>query len=96
MYNNIGGKIRGIARALFVILMVVSVISGLFVMFSNPRNELMPLFGILVIVIGGFLALLLSWLTYGFGELIDKATAIERNTRGGKKIAAPKSEIPEI
>ena len=78
MYDNIGGKIKGFAFVSFFILTIASVISGIGIWSSDDDYIML---GILVMVLGPFLSWMLSWLLYGFGELIDKVTEIEKNTR---------------
>ncbi|MBQ4648006.1 MAG: hypothetical protein IJB76_02460 [Clostridia bacterium] len=82
MYDNIGGKIKGLAKIIFVVEAIVAIITGSVIMDSD--NDLF-LVGLLVMVMGGIVAWVSTWLLYGFGELIDKTSAIERNTRGGER-----------
>jgi hypothetical protein len=53
------------------------------------------LYGLLVMVVGPIIAWVSSWLLYGFGELIDKASDIERNTRSGAKKSEAKEKTKE-
>ena len=79
MYDNIGGKIKGLATAIFIIEAIVGIIYGIALM---ATDEDLILIGLLVLVGGPIVAWVSSWLIYGFGELIDKTCDIERNTRG--------------
>ena len=82
MYDNIGGKIKGLATTIFIVQAVLTVIAGLGIMAAGDE---MILIGLLVMVLGPFSAWISSWLLYGFGELIDTACAIEENTRKDTK-----------
>lgn len=84
MYDNIGGKIKGLAKAAFIVGAIAAVIAGIALMASD---EDMILIGLLVMVGGPIVAWVSSWLLYGFGEIIDKTCDIERNTRTGERIS---------
>lgn len=86
MYNNIGGKIKGLAVAAFIFNLIVPIIACIAI--SSIDDEFIPI-GIIVLIVGFFFAWVSTWLLYGYGELIEKTCAIERNTRG----SLPKSEI---
>ena len=82
MYTNISKKIKIAAKIFFIVVTIVSVISGVAIM----TDEDFLLSGVLTIVFGPASALLFSWLIYGFGELIEKTSKIETNTRNGAKV----------
>ena len=90
MYDNIGGKIKGLAKASFIVAAIAEVITGIALM---AADEDLILYGLLVLVVGPIVAWVSSWLLYGFGELIDKASDIERNTRGGKRKSEAQSKV---
>ena len=77
MYDNIGAKIKGLSKAIFIIETIVSVIVGIMV-----YNEGWIYIGVIVMMVGPIVAWLLSWLLYGFGELIDKTCDIARIVHG--------------
>ena len=85
MYNNIGKKIKALAKAAFVVEAIAAVIAGIILLIET--EEWLYL---LIVVLGPVVAWISSWLLYGFGEIIDKLCDIERNTRGGE------CEIPKI
>lgn len=89
MLDNIGGKIKSLAKISFIITAVAEVIGGIILMEDGSTES----YGLLLIVIGPMLALFSSWLLYGFGELIDKAGEIARNTRSGDRTSAAQSRI---
>ena len=90
MYDNIGRKIKVLAKASFIVAAIAEVITGIALM---AADEDLILYGLLVLVVGPIVAWVSSWLLYGFGELIDKASDIERNTRGGKRKSEAQSKV---
>ncbi|MBR5473283.1 MAG: hypothetical protein IKU82_04775 [Clostridia bacterium] len=97
MYSNIGGKIKGLAIATFIVEAIMAVLSGAvcvlgglfslidgltgYYSYFDEEMILVMLMGLAVIVIGPIIAWVSSWMLYGFGELISKTTEIARNTR---------------
>lgn len=73
MFDNIGSKIKGCAKAIFFIEAVSFVISGIA---TIAEDEDMILVGLLLLIVGPFVSWVSSWLLYGFGELIDNTTYI--------------------
>lgn len=78
MFADIGGKIRSVARMLCWIGIAFSVLVGLILMAQD--SDLAPM-GILTAGLGALFSWISSLFLYGFGELIVKATQIEKNTR---------------
>lgn len=93
MYDNIGGKIKGLAKAAFIIGSIADVIIGINFMSEYYGEEAMVLIGLLIMIFGPLVALFSSWITYGFGELIDQTCAIARNTYGGERKSETQSKI---
>ena len=90
MYDRIGGKIKGLAKALFIVTAIAEVITG-FAIIANDED--MILLGFLVIVVGPIIAWISSWLLYGFGELIDKVSEIALFTGGNESNFEPQETI---
>ena len=76
-YNNIGGKIKGLAKAAFIVEAIAAVLSGI-VMFIEDDD--MFLMAVLVAVVGPIVAWVGSWLLYGFGQLIENSDTLVKNT----------------
>ena len=76
-YDNIGGKIKGLAKAAFIVEAIAAVISGL-VMFAEDDD--MFLIALLVAIVGPIVAWVGSWLLYGFGQLIENSDTLVKNT----------------
>ena len=91
MYDNIGGKIKGLAKVIFIIEAIAAVIAGFALM--SFGDDMIPIIGVLVIVVVPIVAWVSSWLLYGFGELIDKASDIERNSRGGERKSEAQAKV---
>ena len=79
MYDNIGAKIKSLAIAVFIIEAVASVAWGIYLLDSD-KNDL-SIRGLVFMIAGPFIAWISSWVLYGFGELIEKVSGIELNTR---------------
>lgn len=90
MYDNIGGKIKGLAKAIFIVLTIAAVIAGIALMASD--EDMIPI-GLLIMLGGPLVTWVSSWLLYGFGELIDKTCDIARNTHGGEKKSEAQSKV---
>ena len=76
MFNNIGRKIKGLAKTLFWILTIISMIAGFLVIVftfnEGGESSILAILAGIGIAVGGFiLAWLQNFLLYGFGELID-------------------------
>ena len=72
MFDNIGGKIKGLAKLICWAGIVVSAILGILI-WANHGNFLT---GLLYIVVGGLASWIGSFCTYGFGQLIEDTAAI--------------------
>ena len=73
MFNNIGGKIKALAKVICWIGIIASVIGGIVLMI---HDEDMILYGILTAVGGALFSWIGSFFTYGFGELIDNTSKL--------------------
>lgn len=80
VYENIGGKIKTLAKAIFFVEALASIIAGIVVIVETEEA-----WGLLIILGGCIIGWVSSWIVYGFGEIIDKLTEIAYNTSNGKK-----------
>lgn len=78
LYGKIAKKIKGLAIFAFVVEAIAAIISGLLLIISD---EDMIIIGLPIIIFGPFVAWISTWLLFGLGEVVDKLTDIERNTR---------------
>lgn len=90
MFDNIGGKIKGLAAVCCWIMMGMFVLVGLLSMGQNG------FFGGLILIVSG---LLISWVSsfvlYGFGELVECASDI-RAKLYQRPVAAPQQQPSNI
>lgn len=89
MYDDIGVKLKGFAKGIFIVEAIGSFIAGVILML-NDSGDFGSIFepgllGVLIMIFGPIAAWVSSLFIYGFGELIDKACEIAENT-------SPKSE----
>ena len=92
MYDNIGGKIKGLAIATFIVEAIATVITGIVIMVFGDKRSI-SILGLLVIVVGPIFAWISSWLLYGIGELIDKTCDIERNTHSIERKSGAQANV---
>lgn len=79
MFTNIGAKIKTLASAIAWIGIIGSIIGGLaMVAVGLDSEEIFILFGVLTAIVGSLTSWIGSFLLYGYGELIDKVTQIDR------------------
>ena len=85
LYTDIGGKLKSWAKWIFIVEAIASIISAFGLIFSG--EDLLFMFtGFVLLFVGPIIAWVSSWILYAFGELIDKTTANEKNTREILKI----------
>ena len=76
MFENIGEKIKGLAKVICVIGIVFSVIYGLDIMMEG-KDFVMT--GLITAIVGSVISWISSFFTYGFGTLISNSEKIARN-----------------
>ena len=77
MFDNIGAKIKKLAEIITIGGIIVSVVTGMMIGSTISGSGR----GIVIALLGSLGSWISSFLLYGFGELIEKVTAIEKNTR---------------
>lgn len=88
MFNDIGGKLKGLAKVTTILGIISSVLSGIVQMFDQP------LVGILTMVLGSVLFWISSFTIYGLGQLIENTD--ELVIQGRQAPEAPRSPmVPE-
>ena len=85
LYIDIGKKIKGWAKWIFIVGVIVSVI-GAVGMLLAAEDGLVFAIGLLALIIGPLVAWVSSWIIYAFGELVEKTSANEQNTRNILKL----------
>ena len=79
LFGNIGGELKKIAYAFFIVIILAGIIGGITFM---VKGEI--LIGFLIAIIAFVLAYLISVCWYAFGELIECVQEISYNTRDKK------------
>ena len=87
MYDNIGSKIKNLARIIFYVQSAIGLLLGFLItaLFSFGSNDIkIILLGLLLGVIVAAVFAVISWvntiLIYGYGELIESTNDIKANT----------------
>ncbi len=86
MFENIGGKIKTLAKVLMWIGIIGFVIYGI-VMISEEQ----VLLGFLIIAIGGLSSWVSSFVLYGFGQLVENSDKLVCNNGYSVKNATNKN-----
>lgn len=73
MFNNIGSKIKALAKVICWIGIIASIIGGIGCIVAD---EDMILYGLLIAIFGSLFSWIGSFFTYGFGELIDNSSKL--------------------
>ena len=81
MFDNIGGKIKALAKVLCWLGIIASVISGIAIIVMASQNRYSSgtgvVSGLLTIVLGCLGSWIGSFFTYGFGQLIENTDRIK-------------------
>lgn len=80
MFDNIGGKIKAVAKVVCWIGIIASIIIG-FIMLVQDEDTAFA--GILVMVLGSLGSWIGSFMTYGFGQLVENSDILVQ--QGNKK-----------
>lgn len=93
MYENIGEKIKGLAKAICIVEAIAAVVTGLALM---VMDEDLAWMGFLVILCGPIIAWVSSFLLYGFGQLVANSDIIaaqyNRTNKEYEKVEAKNRE----
>ena len=73
MYDNIGGKIKGLAKSMFIVEAIGAVITGIVLLATNDD---LIFEGLLTLFCGPIIAWVSSWVLYAFGELVEDIHAM--------------------
>ena len=85
LYENIGDKVKRLAKVVFAIESIAAIIYALVLMCTDA-----VLAGLIVLVVGPLVAWVSSWVLYAFGELVEKTVANESHTKNILKILQDK------
>ena len=76
MFDNIGGKIKGVAQVFCWIGIIASLLTGFVLMiagFDTRVGEMMVIIGLAVMIVGSLLSWVGSLITYGIGEMVQNS-----------------------
>lgn len=83
MFENIGGKLKKLAEIITIIGSVLGILIAFVGLITCAQTNAMG--ALIGGILGGGFIFLVSWVgsftTYAFGELVEKTTQIEINTR---------------
>lgn len=79
MFDNIGDKIKKLAKVETVIGIGISIIMGFLLLVNGSIHSIFT--GILVMILGVLISWVSSFALYGFGELIEKVSQMDRCMR---------------
>ena len=91
MFTNIGGKIKGLAKVVCWIGIILSFIMGVIMMAT--QGELGVATGLITMIIGALASWVGSFVLYGFGELVENSDI--RTELAVKKSMESESKEPE-
>ena len=87
MWENIGEKIKVLAKVIAWFGIISSIVGGIVLFYIGGKQHygagIYIGMGFATIILGSLFSWIASWFMYGFGELIVKTTEIEKNTYSG-------------
>ena len=86
MYDNIGGKIKNLAKGIFIVMTILAVIGGIVCM---SIDEDLIVIGLVIMVVAPLLFWIASWMLYGYGELIENSSIIAKAMKEPPRSVAP-------
>ena len=75
MYENIGEKIKGLAKAMFIVEAIGAVITGIAL---PATDDDFILAGLLTLFCGPIVAWVSSWVLYAFGQFVEDTHAMRK------------------
>ena len=78
MFNNIGSKIKALAKVICWLGIIISVITGIIGIINGTEQSTVS--GVITIIFGSLASWLGSFFAYGFGQLIENTDEIRKNT----------------
>ena len=72
MWNNIGNKLKSLAKVLCWIGIIGSLVAAIVLWSQNSDHQPTIIMGILYFVLGSFSSLIGSWAMYGLGMVVER------------------------
>ena len=85
MFDNIGEKIKMLAKAIFCVGVTASVVGGFVSLLIVGAGELGAILFVAIPAVGSLLSWASSLVIYGFGELVSNSAIIARKENDTKK-----------
>ena len=89
MFDNVGNRIKVLSKVIFWVYLVISIILGIVLIVggfeSDYDSSALSFRGLTLIITGPIVGWIIGLLMYGFGELIEKTSYIERSVRTNNK-----------
>ena len=80
MFDNIGGKIKGLAATICWLGIIASL--GIGISLISLEEEITTAIGIVIIILGALFSWISSFLTYGFGQLVENSDKMANAQNG--------------
>ncbi len=78
MFDNIGSKIKMLAKVICWVGIIMSCLAGLIILINGDDGAGV---GLVIMIMGSLTSWVCSFFAYGFGELIDRTTEVANNTK---------------
>ena len=78
MFNNIGGKIKSMVQIISFLGFIGSIFLAIYVFYENNYGQNTAFIGFTVLIVGCLISLIVCYFGYGFGELIEQTTSINK------------------
>ena len=76
-FNEIGKKLKGLAKTLFIIEIIVCYLVGIVFLVRVVFVPKSIFIALALMILGPVFAWIKNWVLYGFGELVDRVCKIE-------------------
>lgn len=76
-FNEIGEKLKGLAKTLFIIEIIVCYLAGIVFLVRVVFVPKSIFIALALMILGPVFAWINNWVLYGFGELVDRVCKIE-------------------
>ncbi len=76
MFDNIGGKIKKLAKFICIVGIIISIITGIVMISSNMAGA-----GFLTMIVGALMSWVGTFVLYGFGELVENSDILVNGKR---------------
>lgn len=91
MFNNIGSKIKSVAKVFFIFEVIACIIAAI-VLFVGEASG----YGLLILICGPIVAWISSLTTYGFGVLVEKICSIEQALKAPEQSPEKEERIKKV